>query len=131
VLVAAGQNQFIAARSNSYLGDVLNKLGARNLVTTEPENFAYAGFTDYSLEHIIDKNPDVVIAVSIGGRPGAPRTSDILKSVPALASLKAVREGRVYEVDSFVYIQSAGPRVAQILDEMPPILYPNIFARAP
>jgi iron complex transport system substrate-binding protein len=131
VLVAAGQNQFIAARSNTYLGDVLNQLGARNLVTTEPENFAYPGFTDYSLERIIDKNPDVVITVSIGGPPGTPRTSDILKSVPALASLKAVREGRVYEVDSFVYIQSAGPRVAQILDEMPPILYPNIFARAP
>jgi iron complex transport system substrate-binding protein len=130
VLVAAGQ-QFIAARSNTYLGDVLNQLGARNLVTTEPENFQYPGFTDYSLERIIDKNPDVVITVSIGGPAGTPRTSDILKSVPALASLKAVREGRVYEVDPFVYIQSAGPRVAQILDEMPHILYPNIFARAP
>jgi iron complex transport system substrate-binding protein len=131
VLVAAGQNQFIAARSNTYVGDMLSELGARNLVTSEPENFRYPGFTDYSLERIVDKNPDIVITVSIGGPPGTPRTSDILKSVPALASLKAVREGRVYEVDSFVYIQSAGPRVAQILDEMPPILYPNIFARAP
>jgi iron complex transport system substrate-binding protein len=129
VLVAAGQNQFIAARGNTYLGDVLQKLGARNLVTSEPENFGYPGFSDYSLERIIERNPDVIITASIGGPPGTPKTSDILKSVPALAALGAVREGRVYEVDPFVYIQSAGPRVAQILDELPRLLYPDVFAQ--
>ena len=130
VLVAAGQGQFIASRSNTYLGDVLTQLGARNLVTSEPENFSYPGFTDYSLERIIEKNPDLIITASIGGPPGTPKTSDILKSVPAFASLKAVREGRVYEADANVYIQSAGPRVSHILDELPRVLYPNVFASA-
>ena len=122
VLVAAGQNQFIAGRGNTYLGDILSLLGARNLVTSEPENFNYPGFTDYSLERIVEKNPDVIIAASIGGPPGTPKTSDILKSVPAFASLSAVKNGHVYEVDAFVYIQSAGPRVSQILDELPKLL---------
>jgi len=128
VLVAAGQNQFIAGRGNTYLGDILSLLGARNLVTSEPENFNYPGFTDYSLERIVEKNPDVIIAASIGGPPGTPKTSDILKSVPAFASLSAVKNGHVYEVDAFVYIQSAGPRVSQILDELPKLLYPGVFA---
>lgn len=131
VLVAAGRNQFIAARSNTYLGDILATLGAKNVVTTEPENFAYPGFTDYSLERIVEKNPDVIIAASVGGPPGTPKTSELLKSVPALASLKAVRENRVYEVDVTVYIQAAGPRLSQILDELPKLLYPDVFAAAP
>jgi iron complex transport system substrate-binding protein len=73
VLVAAGQGQFIASRSNTYLGDILAQLGAKNLVTSEPENFSYPGFTDYSLERIVEKNPDLIITASIGGPPGSPR----------------------------------------------------------
>jgi len=130
VLVAAGQNQFIAARGNTYLGDVLAQLGAENMVKDEPENFGYPGFSDYSLERIIERDPDVIIAASIGGPPGTPQTSDILKGVPALGSLTAVQQNRVYEVDPFVYIQSAGPRVSVILEELPKLLYPEVFAQA-
>ena len=128
VLVAAGQGQFVAARDNSYLVDIVEKLGGRNLVTSEPESFRFQGFTDYSQERILEKNPDLIITASIGGPPGTPRTSDLLKSSPAFSSLKAVKEGRVYEVDANVYIQSAGPRVALILDELPRVLYPTVFA---
>jgi iron complex transport system substrate-binding protein len=130
VLVAAGPNQFIAARGNTYLGDVLAQLGAKNLVTDEPENFGYPGFSDYSLERIIERDPDIIITASIGGPPGTPKTSDILKGVPAFSSLRAVQQNRVFEVDPFVYIQSAGPRVLLILDELPKLLYPDVFARA-
>jgi iron complex transport system substrate-binding protein len=130
VLVAAGQNQFIAARGNTYLGDILAQLGAENLVTDEPENFGYPGFSDYSLERIIERDPDVIITASIGGPPGTPKTSDILKGVPALSSLTAVQQNRVFEVDPFVYIQSAGPRVSLILEELPKLLYPEVFAQA-
>jgi iron complex transport system substrate-binding protein len=130
VLVAAGQNQFIAARANTYLGDILAQLGAENLVGDEPENFGYPGFSDFSLERIIERDPDVIITASIGGPPGTPQTSDILKGVPALGSLTAVQQNRVYEVDPFVYIQSAGPRVAIVLEELPKLLYPDVFAQA-
>jgi iron complex transport system substrate-binding protein len=130
VLVAAGQNQFIAARTNTYLGDILTQLGAENLVGDEPENFGYPGFSDYSLERIIERDPDIIIAASIGGPPGTPQTSDILKGVPALGSLTAVQQNRVYEVDPFVYIQSAGPRASLILEELPKLLYPDVFAQA-
>jgi iron complex transport system substrate-binding protein len=128
ILVAAGPGQFIASRSNSYLGDIIKEMGATNLVTSEPENFGYPGFTDYSPERIIEKDPDVIITSSIGGPPGTPKTIDLLKQTPAFANLKAVKEGHVYEVDPFVYIQSAGPRVTQILNELPGYLYPTVFA---
>ena len=128
VLVSAGPGQFIAAKDGSYITDLIKLLGGRNLVTTEPDNFRFPGFTDYSPERIVEKNPDVVLTMSLGGPPGTPRTADALKSNAALSSIKAVKEGRVYEVDHVVYLQSAGPRVSQVLDELPRLLYPNVFA---
>jgi iron complex transport system substrate-binding protein len=127
VLVSAGPGQFIAEKDDSYLGDILKKMGAKNLVTTEPENFRFPGFTDYSKEKIIEKNPDVIITASIGGPPGTPTTADQVKADPALGALTAVKNGRIYEVDPFVYVQSAGPRLSLILDELPRLLYPTAF----
>jgi iron complex transport system substrate-binding protein len=128
VLVSAGPGQFIAAKDGSYLIDVVKQLGGKSIVTSsEPDNFRFPGFTDYSPERIVEKNPDVVFTLSLGGPPGTPKTSDALKSNPALSTIKAVKEGRVYEVDHVVYLQSAGPRVSQMLDELPRLLYPNVF----
>ncbi len=127
VLVSAGPGQFIAEKDSSYLADLIKKLGGTNLVTSEPDNFRFPGFTDYSRERIVEKNPDVIITVSLGGPPGTPKTSDVLKADSALATLTAVKSGRVYEVDAFIYVQSAGPRVGIILDELPRILYPDVF----
>jgi iron complex transport system substrate-binding protein len=130
VLVQAGQRQFIAEKNGSYLSDILKLLKARNVVTSEPDNFRFPGFTDYSHERILEKNPDVILALSLGGPPGSPKTSEALRASSALSSLRAVREGRVFEVDPNVYLQSAGPRVSVMLDELPRILYPNVFAAA-
>jgi iron complex transport system substrate-binding protein len=127
VLASVGPSQFVASKDSSYLGDLLKLLGARNLVTSEPDNFRFPGFTDYSPERIVEKNPDIVLALSLGGPPGTPKTSDALKSNPALSSISAVKAGRVYEVDPAIYLQSAGPRVSQVLDELPRLLYPNTF----
>jgi iron complex transport system substrate-binding protein len=128
VLVSAGPGQFIAEKDDSYLGDILKKMNAKNVVAaSDPENFRFPGFSDYSKERILEKNPDVIIAVSIGGPPGTPSTAAQVKSDSALSTLSAVKNGRVYEVDPFVYVQSAGPRVSLILDELPRLLYPTIF----
>ena len=97
-------------------------------MTSEPENFRFPGFADYSLERIVEKNPDVIIGISVGGPPGTPKTTEILAQTPGWSSLKAVKDGNVKEVDQVIYLESAGPRVSQILDELPRILYPTVFA---
>ena len=127
IVVAAGENQFIAARSNSYLASLVDELGGHNIVESEPENFRFPGFADYSLEKIVEADPDVIIGISIGGPPGTPKTTDILSTTPVWSGLTAVKENRVYEVDPVIYLESAGPRVSEILDELPGILYPDAF----
>jgi iron complex transport system substrate-binding protein len=128
VVAAAGQSQFIVSKSNSYLGSLITELGATNAVGDEPENFRFPGFADYSLEKIVTANPDLIIGISVGGPPGTPKTTEILAQTPVWNSIKAVQENRVVEVDPVIYLESAGPRLSEILDELPGILYPNVFA---
>ncbi len=124
VLIGGGQGVVLAARSNSYIADVITRVGGQNVITTEPDNFRFPGFTEYSMERIIQTDPDVIFAIS----PGPTKLSDQLAKNPVWSSLKAVRENRVYEVDPVVYLQNAGPRVSQMLDELPRYLYPSLFA---
>jgi iron complex transport system substrate-binding protein len=124
VVVAGGPTQLFAGLNDSYVGDVLKKLGAKNVLSTEPETFRLPGFSDYSIERIVEKNPDVIVAIS----PGRPNiTTQAMSASPVYGSLKAVKEGRVFEVDPVVYLQAAGPRVSLILDELARILYPDVF----
>ena len=127
VVVAAGPNQFIAGRSNSYLGSLIEALGGTNIVQSEPENFRFPGFADYSLEKIVEADPDIIIGISVGGPPGTPTTTEVLGFTPVWSGLTAVQAGRVYEVDEVIYLQSAGPRLSVVLDELPGILYPDVF----
>ena len=127
VVVAAGPGQFIAAKDTSYVGSLIKLLGGKNVVGSDPDNFRFPGFADYSVEKIVQSDPDVVIGISVGGPPGTPKTTELLAQTPGWSSLKAVKNGNVHEVDSVVYLESAGPRVSQILDELPRILYPNVF----
>jgi iron complex transport system substrate-binding protein len=128
IVVAAGPSQFIAAKDSSYLGSLVKTLGGRNIVASEPDNFRFPGFADYSLERIVQADPDVIIGISVGGPPGTPKTTEILGQTPVWSGLKAVKAGNVKEVDQVIYLESAGPRVSQILDELPRILYPSVFA---
>jgi iron complex transport system substrate-binding protein len=128
VVVAAGPGQFIASKDTSYLGNLLKELGAKNVAGSETDNFRFPGFADYSLEKIVQADPDVIIGISVGGPPGTPKTTELLGMTPGWSGLKAVKNGNVREVDHVIYLESAGPRVSQILDELPRILYPSVFA---
>jgi iron complex transport system substrate-binding protein len=127
IVVGAGPTQVFAARSDSYVGSLVESLGAKNVAATEPASFRLPGFGEYSLEKIVAANPDVIIAIS----PGQPNvTTQALSRSPIWSSLKAVQTGQVHEVSPQVYIESAGPRVSLILDELPRLLYPSVFSTA-
>jgi ABC-type Fe3+-hydroxamate transport system substrate-binding protein len=82
-----------------------------------------AGYTSLSQERLVQADPDVL--VFINPVPGAPPLSRTLANNPAWSGLKAFREGRVFDADPVVYVQSAGPRVVQAIDELSGLLYPD------
>ncbi len=122
-------NTFFAAKPNSFVGDVVKRLGGKNIVPDGPDTSPFPGFTSYSLEQLAATDPDVILVLS-AGPPNAPKLSQGLASNPAWQSLKAVKAGRVHEIDPVTLVQSAGPRVEQQVDELAPLLYPGVFPPA-
>jgi iron complex transport system substrate-binding protein len=116
---------FYAAKPNSFVGDVVAKLGARNVVPAGPDTSPFPGFTTYSLEQVAQLDPDVILVLS-PGPPNAPKLSQLLASNPAWTGLRAVRSGRVHEINPETLVQAAGPRVSQEIDALTPLLYPGL-----
>ncbi|MBI2761745.1 MAG: ABC transporter substrate-binding protein [Chloroflexi bacterium] len=123
-IMIGAADSFFAAKPNSFIGDVVGRLGGNNLVKEGPDDGGFPGFTTYSLEKLVQLNPDVIL-VATAGPPGAPKASQVLASNPAWSGLKAVKAGRVYEVDPVTLVQSAGPRVSKDIDEVAKALYPS------
>ena len=44
---------------------------------------------------------------------------------PAWANSAAVKAGRVFEVDTVLYLRAPGPRVAEALEGLLPLLWPD------
>lgn len=125
VVLVGSSEAFSVAKSNSYVGDILELLGAENIGDAGPEH--RPGFTKLSLEYIAKADPDVIFAV----KPvmGPSDTSSALEGYdrnPLWFSLSAVKNGQVYELDS-QFFMNPGPRVIYALDEMAQALYPEVF----
>jgi len=122
-IIAAGPEQYFAAKPSSYIGTIIAALGAENIVSEDEPVGRVAGYTNLSQERLVQANPDVIIFTN--PVPGAPPLSQTLRNNPAWANLKAFQDGRVFDADPVVYVQSAGPRVVQALDELAKLFYPS------
>ncbi len=122
--------EFLAFTPDSYLGSMIELLGGEVITRGDPA-YIYRGipdpaFTPLSLEKAVERDPDVILVMRHGGPSGAREESfRSLFSSPAWSGLRAVEEGRVYEVSEWLYLRYPGPRVVWALQELRPLLYPD------
>lgn len=81
-----------------------------------------------SLEELITTNPDYILVSSGSGmnRDGYDAVYNYIMNEPRLQGLNAVRNGRVYVVDSDV-VSRGSPRIVDALEEVAAILHPDLF----
>lgn len=91
LLLGVGRTSY-AFLPNSWGGDVLLKAGA-NLLTQGLSGRGYARISD---EVVVQRNPDVIIAVPHANESDIPGIRDYLSSNPAWRTTRAVRNNRVY-----------------------------------
>ena len=65
------------------------------------------GSVQYSLEKLLDKDPDVILSITQGSGANG-NLSDILAKNPIWSQLKAVRTTSVYEVNFSNYVTGRG-----------------------
>jgi iron complex transport system substrate-binding protein len=90
------------AGPQSFIGEMLSRLGARNILTTD-----LGPFPKLNPEYVVRHDPEVIFA--------APREALILEQRPGWDHIRAVRENRVCSFPSDVRdtIVRPGPRVAE------------------
>lgn len=79
--------------ANSWGGDVVERAGGR-LLTGGLR--ASGGYARISNEAVVERNPDIIIAVPHGAAADVPRLARYLARNPAWRTTKAARAGRVY-----------------------------------
>jgi len=117
VLIADEQNKIYAARGDSYPGTIAALLGLDNLAADLAGSGPYAGFAELTGEQLIALNPDVFFTITPAPLP-APRLSTLLPMLPVYKDKAAVKEGRVVELDSSLFLMAQGPRIATAVEEL-------------
>jgi iron complex transport system substrate-binding protein len=84
----------------------------------------------YSMEKLLEVDPDVIFAGAFMNVPSARKISDWGKENPLWGELKAVKNNQVYDVDVQIWITPRGTRgYSLVLDEVMTKLYPEVFPK--
>lgn len=124
VIVNGTPADFFVALPESYVGNLAELAGADNLAAGQPSNAPFPGYAKLSIETIVAEQPEVILAITAA--PGQTLTEG-LSSDPAWATVPAVANGRVHEIDTEIFLQAPGPRAADGLQTLAKLLYPDVF----
>jgi iron complex transport system substrate-binding protein len=104
----------------SYVDDLIARAGGTNVATALPKKWVL-----YKRERIIKDDPDVVFILA---RTDADFEAgrERLVRVPGLDGVKAVKTGRIYELDENA-ASRFGPRLIDVLVRMAALLHPERF----
>ncbi len=128
ILIADADGNIYAAKPNSYVGSIAQDLRAQNPVAELPESGPFPGYTLLSPEAALRADPDIILTLS-PAPPPAPKLSQMLTRIPGYNALRAVKQGRVHELDVVIFLQSPGPRVVEAMGQMAALLYPELGER--
>jgi iron complex transport system substrate-binding protein len=114
----------IAAGGQSYLSEVMELAGGRNILADSP-----VGYPKVLHEEIIARNPDVIL--DMGEHAAAEAITEAQRKTEValwsrFSTVSAVRNGRVHPVSSGIYVVP-GPRVVDCARQFARFLHPEIF----
>lgn len=109
-VVGFGKSDFTAG-GNTFVGKIIEKAGGSNIAAD------LQGWK-YSKEKLMEMNPDIIVVRN--GEKSA------FSSGEGYKELKAVKEGKVYEIDNNM-LDRQGPRQADGLEALAKILHPEAF----
>lgn len=116
VMIVEGLGKNLVAYDDSKLaGDICTRLGA--YVPSSP-------FGTVGLEYLLAEDPDVIFVVKSGGDPEA--AAEYFKNIPALQSLKAVRNNRICGI-ALNYTYNSAIKTGSGIKKMAKCIYPDLF----
>ena len=122
VLRATAVSVKVKRSEGNVLGEMLHDLGCVNLADEDDTLLE-----QLSLERIMEADPDCIFLVRQGqdGPAIEKNLSALLTDHPAWASLTAVKEGRVYDMDPKLYNLKPNDRWGEAYETLAKLLYPS------
>ena len=120
LLLTGGGRDVFAGGSLTYAGSLAEFLGAQNVLGNTPEGGPIPGFGVVEIGQAASLNPDVVLIVP-SGQAGL---LEQLTAHPSWANSGAVRNNRVYNLDTALFLRSPGPRAAEAFEVLFKLLWP-------
>ncbi len=107
----------MGAGSETFISDIIGMAGGVNIAQD------MTGYKTMSLEAVVDRDPDVIIA-SAG--PGQHSTYDFLMEEKRIQDGSAAKNGRIYAIDQNI-VSRAGPRIVEGLAEFARFIHPEVY----
>ncbi|HWH43417.1 MAG TPA: ABC transporter substrate-binding protein [Thermoleophilaceae bacterium] len=108
----------LAFLPGTYAADLVRAVGGRVASDRLRESGEFAGFAPISLEEVVRRDPDVIIAMTHGAEGADSTIAERLAAQPAWRDLEAVQAGRVHVTDADLFVASPGPRLPGALREL-------------
>lgn len=122
VLFGASEN-FMLATETSYIGDLVALVGGEN-ITKHFEEGMSSSYIQFSLEQIVEQNPDYILRFAHGNLEETKKSFDaFFEKSPAWSTLDAVKEGRVIDLDPSIFNVSANIYVKDAISTLGQIFY--------
>lgn len=122
ILFGGGEN-FMLATKDSYLGDLVKTIGAKN-ITDNMDGKVESAYMQFSLEQILEQNPDYVLRFAHGNLDETKKAfDDAFAKNPAYGELDAVKNGKVIDLDPNVFNVSANIKITEAIKTLGELLY--------
>lgn len=110
-------------------GSILKEVSNYPFKVNDPSEDPYGeGSVQYSLEKLLEEDPDTIFIESYSYSPEAKTLSEQMAELPLWSNLKAVKNKNVIEVRSPIWGDGRGTRsLGILLDESLEFLYPDLF----
>lgn len=131
VLILFGTAQaFMFATKDSYVGDLVRILNGVNVIENLNIPQTMPGFVPFSIEQAVAQNPDVILRISHGNPAETLRLLQAeFRNNPIWQNVSAVKNNRVYDLESNLFDPNPGVAVIDALEELAKILYPQAANR--
>jgi len=107
--------------SLAYQNELIEKAGGTNLFGDQQKDYY-----QYQVEALIARNPDVILLPASGMGTVSVVSLDDVKARPAWDTTNAVKNDRLYQIDSNL-IELATPRVADAIEQLAEFFHPELF----
>ena len=106
----------MTAGPNSFINDLINLAGGKNIADDLPKRFA-----EFSQELLFERNPDIYMINNYAHTP------EEVMARPGFNMLKAVQNGQVYAIEDDL-VTLPGPRIVDGLEQMAKLIHPELFS---